>query len=786
MPPGLSIKTPMKLINDTPFAVAWLPGKVHYPRDTLTVMVKGAFRLQAGGVAVLDEDEPAQFSGDLYYGEDASSGCRYDSDFAYFKPRADLILVGTCHAPRGQAVPACEVVFGVGSWRKSLWVVGERQWNKRLLGERMSEPQPFVSLPLRYDYSYGGAGFAANPLGKGYRPVTDAGGDKVHYLPNIEHPRHRIRSAKDQLAPAGFGPLDRTWLERRSRMGSYDETWRKTRWPWFPADFDWRAQNAAPSDQQLEGYLRGDESLLFENMHPEHARYRSRLPGLRVRGFVEEGEGAAGHTREVPLVLDTLWVDLDAERLVLLWRGVIPVSSPKYPELNQLLVVHEPVHQAAPDAGHYAPKFEQDAEEAEVPPADTVPPAVPSAPEPDPVAINAAVAGEVAAALDGLKQTHPGHAATLDAVKTVMQSSDPAAAAEAFFTALGVDPAAAEAGQSEAAARAKAILAQQGFDISALDEVLADAPEGGDAPADSGPAAAKAGEAAAVPGADLSGFQGAGRDWRGADLRQAILTEAQLQNALLQNADLRGAVLSQADLSHADLSGACLDDADLSGANLTGAQLRGASMKNVLADGACLNKADLSGVQAAGAQFTHAHLEEARFHDAVLTEADFDASVLHRAVFTAAVLVKASLGTAAGDEVQASGAELTELRAGDGCRLPRAVFTGVRGDASLWTGAHLAGASFQYADLVRADFSGACLHGARLDAAELRHGDLSGADLSGASLRQANLFQADLQEAQLVQTDLSGSNCFQAEFWNARLDQTCLTGTNIQMTKLVG
>src|SRR5262249_26782145 len=154
-------------------------------------------------------------------------------------------------------------------------------------------------------------------------------------LPNVEHIEQLLRSTRERPPPAGFGPLDRRWAERVSKVGTYDAAWRAERWPWFPEDFDWGYFNAAPADQQIAGYLRGDEALVLEGMHADVVRYESRLPGLRPRCFIAKG---AHSFEELALSLDTLWIDVDAGELVLVWRGVAPVASKGFEEVERLLV----------------------------------------------------------------------------------------------------------------------------------------------------------------------------------------------------------------------------------------------------------------------------------------------------------------------------------------------------------------------------------------------------------------------------------------------------------------
>jgi hypothetical protein len=131
-------------------------------------------------------------------------------------------------------------------------------------------------------------------------------------------------------------------------MGTYTYAYRATRWPWFPEDFDWSYYNAAPEAMQYDGYLRGDEALYCENLHPDHSEYPCQLPGVRVRCFLNKqasAETAETCFDEVPMNLDTLWVDMNAGKLVLLSRGWTEVRSEDYEEIQDIFIMSEPLDQ---------------------------------------------------------------------------------------------------------------------------------------------------------------------------------------------------------------------------------------------------------------------------------------------------------------------------------------------------------------------------------------------------------------------------------------------------------
>src|SRR5687767_15679476 len=61
-------------------------------------------------------------------------------------------------------------------------------------------------------------------------------------------------------------------------------------------------RSVAPADQWLDGFFRGDEEVLLENMHPQRPRIEGRLPGLALRSFVTRkvaGGRSEEHTSEL-------------------------------------------------------------------------------------------------------------------------------------------------------------------------------------------------------------------------------------------------------------------------------------------------------------------------------------------------------------------------------------------------------------------------------------------------------------------------------------------------------
>jgi hypothetical protein len=352
-------------LNDTSHAAEALPLDAEPAVRDVTFIVKGTFDLVQGGVATVAED-PLPLCADIQSDPDAESAVLYESDYVPFKSVADALCVGNAHVPLGRFATECNVRFAVGPVDKTIRVVGDRYWTTGLLGfgHFKTKPEPFQSVPVSYDNAYGGKDvgkpkgfrhYKRNRVGKGYSKYGF--GVSGAALPNLEDPRRPIRSWRNKRKPMSFGPVGRIWQPRQQLAGTYNRRWLKRRAPEPPTDFDERFYNCAPEDQQIEGYLRGDERVRVENMHPEHAVFESRLPGVRVRCFRDCRVEEYLELIEVPLQLDTLWVDMETLRLVLVWRGR---EAPKeLAESTAYLLVEERVEEPTAPAESYRARFEE-------------------------------------------------------------------------------------------------------------------------------------------------------------------------------------------------------------------------------------------------------------------------------------------------------------------------------------------------------------------------------------------------------------------------------------------
>lgn len=772
------------------------------PQPEMTLVVRGVFHLRPDEPVTLVEDRLGQGSltaETFHDGDDERTGeCLYGGDFADFKLNAEVIVRASCHAPGGKPTTECPVMVRVGSWQKILRIVGPRVWTEKLLGPSVSDPQPFMTMDVSWANAFGGPEYELNPAGKGH---------KTPDLPTVLRAGDVPRSRTDRLDPAGFGPINPAWPQRRGKLGKeYGSDWRKTRWPFHAADLDWTYFSAAPPDQQLKGYLRGDEEVTFQNLHRTTPIFTTRLPALRVRAFCKD---IAGEFREIAMVLDTLYADLEVDRLLLTWRGLTPVRELDLADVKTLLIAEEPLAGERLPEAHYRAILE-DFEKDPVGLQKQLPPGLvelgerkrreeagePIPPDPGDEELDP-VSRVMKRKLGSFAQEE--QARVREAMKDVMAQVGSRADLEAEM-----EKAARDAADSPPPVRThkpgvmpnlglrrqmRALLARideikkslEGKPVSDEDRKKIDElcriphdPKWRELDPTYVPPEGPVSADEPGPGRDLSEQDLTGRDLRGVDLRGANLADAILTRADLTGCDLTGANLQRAILFRTDLTGANLTDCDLSRANAArvrapGAVLRGAKLDLAFFEDASLAGADLSGAKGEYAMFTRADLSSAKLEQADLPNADLSETTLDQAVLSGAKLRSCLFGKCRGSGVDLRGADLS-FSAFREASLPGALLADCHADRSLWSGATLDGADLSFATLRWALCTHLSAAGAKLFGADLRGVRLDRARLDHAEIVRANLFVADLSHASIQGTKFTGSNLYEA-----RLPRT--TGT---------
>ncbi|WP_441289593.1 DUF2169 domain-containing protein [Sorangium sp. KYC3313] len=304
-------------------SVVWQPRPAMW---MLTVVCKATFLLRPGEAALAREQEPPH-EDDQHWHNDARRSLRAACDLIPVKPWADVVLVGHAFAPGGEPMRSLIARLSVGEVDKSIAVFCDRAFGH---DGTIYEGQKFSRMPLLYERAAGGPD-TVNPVG--LRPgMQDAQGRFM--VPNLQPPGVKVTSRSDFIAPIGFGPLAPTWPSRREKLGRKGAPGSLRDWykqP-LPEDVDFSCFNHAPQDQQIKE-LREDARIALENLHAEHPRLVTSLPGVRPRAVLERAMGAA---QPLTFRCDTLWIDTDRSVCMLTWRAQVPIEHPQ--ERGRVLV----------------------------------------------------------------------------------------------------------------------------------------------------------------------------------------------------------------------------------------------------------------------------------------------------------------------------------------------------------------------------------------------------------------------------------------------------------------
>ncbi|HEX7045946.1 MAG TPA: DUF2169 domain-containing protein [Gammaproteobacteria bacterium] len=662
------------------------------------------------------------------------------------KPRGEVLVAGSYHAPGGNKVAADRVLIEAGSVKKELAVFGNRYWSMGIA----SSPEPMRSMPLTWENAFGGEGFDRNPLGKGMKEV-DVFGEMRRPLPNVEYPKKLIEGFGQRPEPAGLLPLDMMWPQRLPKAGTYDERWVREIAPGLAEDIDWEFFNVAQTDQWLDGFFAGGEKYRVTNMHPEHPELAGTLPKYRVRCFIERKK-RENDFHEIALRAETLWL-LPGENVgILIYRGTANIDSDDGTDISTVLLAYENADDAARDVEHYR------------------------------------------AAMQGRKDPETQ-------LKYAVNTRDiiPENARCGFARMLEANPGAEFIRQQQAKARAEDVRAEMDAKFAEQRERLEKQLR--DAGVDPAPHLAKfdARESDMDPALKAlleriekmlpgDAISAADMDLGGVDQLQKDLAaygDAQREHAKTRIAELAEAVKSLPGDAKANTQQK-IDDA-----------VARMNAKQPLPRPPAATQLDEFKKQLAAAEHLRDRLRAEGIPEDKLPQIPaVDFTAMERQVHEAGALFVQSyrmgahlveggappLGVPGKPRVDAllthlgAGAAATDIDNGD--------FAGIALAGKDLAGANFENAFLEDADLARADLSGANLRGAILPRANLRGANLKGADLTGANLGAANLEGADLAGAKLGKATLSAANLTGAVLVDADLEEAMLLDATFTKTDL--
>lgn len=311
--------------------------------------------------------------------------------YACLRDGTDLVVQGHAHSLRG---PVARMQVGVSVLADAgddhaarppalrLDVVGDRRVHQRGEGARVlfSAPEPFTTMPVRFDRAYGGrdrwaeaarpdpvaeryarrAGvpiahlskylYPRNPMGRGYLVHPDRAALEELALPNLEWPSDQLTPERLLLhasgawprapLPAAFDWVDQSWFPRIAWFGTrlrhavgadaFDEVKKGVLRPEqvvsgepLVAELDERFFRGTIPRLALPAFT-GRETVIVVGMHPTERRFRVSLP--TPPELVLEAPGA--RPRALVPALRTLVVRPELEQIETLWVGSMPLARP--------------------------------------------------------------------------------------------------------------------------------------------------------------------------------------------------------------------------------------------------------------------------------------------------------------------------------------------------------------------------------------------------------------------------------------------------------------------------
>ncbi len=352
------------------------------------LLLKRVYNFQNGGgcdLAPEDQQEPVSAQ-EVPYEElepPLVSPVRADCDLFAFRRKTDLVVQGSAYT-YFSGVSMTHVSVRLGAFERSVRVYGDRQVARGLDGKpRFGDPEPFDTMPIRYDRAYGGVDVVAlrrnpaplmlqelaktrpdvpiatdtpfhyqrNPCGRGFLIDDDDESLASVQAPNLEFPFDPI--TPDRLAvgspydwvdaplPASMDWQSVTWFPRFGYLGGavfapdYRGPVRETTLGWAAADI----VDIPPATSQLEELPRFEvtqaasagmsldvvnpgELVELKNLHPVYPFCTFRLPDEVPRVRMELGEWTDCEPH-----LNAVVIRPDSDELVMIWCATAPVPA---------------------------------------------------------------------------------------------------------------------------------------------------------------------------------------------------------------------------------------------------------------------------------------------------------------------------------------------------------------------------------------------------------------------------------------------------------------------------
>ena len=322
------------LINDTDFPAFGFDTELYDSREYYCVSVKASFELKNNSL-ILQEDQSPMVMNDEYLADPASSGIITPSDISPYRQNTDILISGSARAPGGGAADQWLAEMKIGNIYKAIKITGHRQWQHRAIrGWELSEIIPVSNVRLLYENAYGGEIITAddkprdawlwNPVGRGFFGHSSPDKNENYIAPQILAKADVLSNnpTSNRLKTVGFGAIPAHWSPRLERIGTTDKHWQEKVLPHLPSDFDLRFFNCAPDDQQVQGYLRGDEEVSLSGLFDETVTFK--LPNYKATALMVDHQDIV---ISFPMDLTAVHIDMDAALVSLVWSLTIPADE---------------------------------------------------------------------------------------------------------------------------------------------------------------------------------------------------------------------------------------------------------------------------------------------------------------------------------------------------------------------------------------------------------------------------------------------------------------------------
>lgn len=321
----------MNLVNYTPFPHLLFESRTPDDRAFSALVLHGTFAIRPGEpLRPIPEQRPVPLK-DRWRGTPGASSLLEEASIAPMKPRSDILVHAVAVTPGGAAETEWPVRVRVGAVKKDLLIRGPAFWQHFVLqGWRKTAATAVREVPVIYELAFGGRISRGeltvveerNPFGTGLIDNRITSKDAIVAAPQIVALDEPAHVPGNLYAPQGLLPLPPFVQPRLIRAGTFDDEWRKTRWPRHPADFDYTFYNSAPPGMIYPTFLRGDEHVELVNLGASGVT-NFRLPGYKLMGLLRR---RGGELRPFMIALDTVSIDVSSRnveehRVHLTWRG---------------------------------------------------------------------------------------------------------------------------------------------------------------------------------------------------------------------------------------------------------------------------------------------------------------------------------------------------------------------------------------------------------------------------------------------------------------------------------